>query len=105
MWESGNLHKVLPFEFIMYCCFQVTGGEDKPYNQQNVDILPVKKDGMISLRFPDEEICKMKDCEKITALFFSGWWAVSSGWKRIFCTQGRSVSGSIKAIDPTALGS
>ena len=47
-----------------------------------MDILPVKKDDMISLRFSDEEICKMKDCEKITAPFFSGWWAVSRGWKQ-----------------------
>lgn len=42
--------------------------------------------------------------EKITFPFFSGWWIASSGWKRIFCTQGRSVSGSIKAIAPYSVG-
>ena len=43
MWESGNLHKVLSFEFIMYCYFQVTGREDKLYNQHSVNNLTKKK--------------------------------------------------------------
>ena len=38
--------------------------------------------------------------EKITFPFFSGWWIASSGWKRIFCTQGRSI----KAIGPYSVG-
>ena len=42
--------------------------------------------------------------EKITFPFFSGWWIASSGWKRIFCTQGKSVSGSIKAIALYSVG-
>lgn len=50
--------------------------EDYPYNQQNVEILPVKKDGMISLRFLNEEICKMKDCNKKTQPPFQ--WLVGS---------------------------
>ena len=48
----------------------------------------------------------MTGCEKafFHTPFFSGWWIASSGWKRIFCTQGRSVSRSIKAIGPYSVG-
>lgn len=51
MWESGDPVRTLSMEMLIYLFFQVVEDEDKPYNEQNINDLLVKKSKQIFLAF------------------------------------------------------